>query len=87
MNRIIFIGRVGSDAGSWYIGSDHKIHRIPGWNPEQLSDVTHMLQGLREFSQVKTAGVAERAVSVVLDSLKQELGAHLKEGDLLVLGG
>lgn len=75
MNRIIFIGPRGTDAGAWYIGTDGKIHHIPGWNPEQLSDVAHLLQGLREFSQVKAVGVAERAVSGVLEAVKKELGA------------
>jgi hypothetical protein len=86
MNRIIFIGHIGSDAGGWYIGADGKIHRVPGWNPEQMNDVAHLLNGLRDIAQVKTAGVAERVVSGVLDSLKKELGANLKEGDVLVVG-
>ena len=86
MNRIMFIGPVGTDAGGWFIGADGKIHRIPGWEPEQLRDVSHALRGLRELTQVKTAGVAERAVAAVLESVKKQLAGQLKEGDVLVLG-
>jgi hypothetical protein len=87
MNRLLFIGGgFGTDAGGWYIGPDGKIHRIPGWNPEQMIDVAHALQGLREISQIKAPGVAERAVASVMELVKKELGAHLKEGDVLVLG-
>jgi len=86
MNRILFIGPVGTDAGGWFIGPDGKIHRIPGWEPEQLRDVSHTLRGLRELTQVKTAGVAERVVAAVLDTVKKQLAGQLKEGDVLVLG-
>lgn len=86
MNRILFIGQIGTDAGGWYIGPDGKIHRIPGWNPEQLLDVSHALRGLRELTQVKATGVAERAVAAVLDGVKQAVAGHLKEGDVLVIG-
>lgn len=33
---IIIFGNVGSDAGYWYLGSDGKIHHVPGWNPETM---------------------------------------------------
>jgi len=31
---ILVWGNVGGDAGYWYLGSDGKIHHVPGWNPE-----------------------------------------------------
>ena len=58
MQRILFIGHIGSDAGGWYIGADGKIHRVPGWNPEQLKDLTHAVTALRAVSQIKATGVA-----------------------------
>lgn len=86
MSRIMFIGPIGSDAGGWYIGPDGKIHRIPGWNPEQMVDLTHALAGLREIAQIKAPGVAERAIGSVLEVVRKEIGSNLKEGDVLVLG-
>jgi hypothetical protein len=86
MNRIIFIGHIGSDAGGWYIGPDGKIHRVPGWGVDQLADVSRALTGLRQIAQIKNAAVAERAVSGLVDMLKKDLGSHLKEGDVLVVG-
>jgi hypothetical protein len=83
--RFIIIGG-GTDAGGWYIGPDGKIHKIPGWNPEQLSNVAHALQGLREIAQIKTPGLAERALVPITDMLQKELAGHLKEGDVLVVG-
>jgi hypothetical protein len=85
MNRIIFIGG-GTDAGGWYIGADGKIHRIPGWNPEQMVDLSHALGALREISQIKANGISERLTAGVLDMVKKELGGHVKEGDVLVVG-
>jgi len=85
--RLIFIGGGGTDAGGWYIGPDGKIHRVPGWNPEQLTDISHALRGLRELAQVKTPGVAERVIGSVLETVTKEIGGHVKEGDVLVFGG
>lgn len=33
---IVIFGNIGSDAGYWYLGSDGKIHHVPGWNPETM---------------------------------------------------
>jgi hypothetical protein len=85
--RIIFIGRIGSDAGGWYIGPDGKIHRIPGWEPDQLRDASHALAALREVSQIKASGVAERTIGGLLEMVKKDLASHIKEGDVVVLGG
>ena len=54
---IIFIGPVGSDAGGWYIRPDGKVHRVPGWNPEQMRDLQNAVSALRSLGQMKTVGV------------------------------
>jgi hypothetical protein len=84
MMKIMFIGQVGTDAGGWYIGSDGKIHRIPGWNPEGMADVAHALNVLRAAAQIKTPGVAEAAIKSVLEFAHKELGAHAKEAVIVV---
>jgi hypothetical protein len=84
VNRIVFIG--GTDAGGWYIGADGKIHRFPGWNPEQMFDVAHALDALREVSQIKSKGVADRVIATVGEFVKGQLGEHLQSGDVLVIG-
>lgn len=83
--RIIFIGG-GTDAGGWYIGSDGKIHRIPGWNPDSMVELTHAVNILREAGRLKTPGLAEAAIGSVHKFVQKELNAQLKEGGVLVLG-
>ena len=53
--NIYFIGQRGSDAGGWYIGPDGKIHRIPGWNPEAMVELT-----LRSTSSAKRGNSRRR---------------------------
>ena len=84
--NVYFIGKIGTDAGGWYIGSDGKIHRIPGWNPEAMTDLGRALTVLREASQIKSKGVGERAIKSVLDFAQKELGAYVKDGGVIVLG-
>jgi hypothetical protein len=83
MQRIVFVG--GSDAGGFYIGADGKIHRIPGWNPEQLRDVSNSLSALRTLSQVKNPNIASIS-SQLFAVVQKELGGQIKEGDMVVIG-
>ena len=84
--NIYFVGNIGSDAGGWYIGSDGKIHRVPGWNPEAMSELTHAVNILREAGQLKTPGLAESVIQSVLGFTERELGEQLKGGGVLVVG-
>lgn len=86
MSRIVFLGHVGTDGPTWYIGADGKIHKIPGWNPEQLHDLQHAVQALRSVSQIKSAGLAERLGAALHEAISKELGAHLEKGDVIVVG-
>ena len=83
--NIFFIGKIGTDAGGWYIGPDGKIHRVPGWNPEAMTDLGRALTVLREASQIKSKGVGEAAIKSVLGFAQKELGSYLKEGGVVVL--
>lgn len=83
--NIYFIG-FGTDAGGWYIGRDGKIHRVPGWNPEAMSDLAHAIGVLREAGQIKAKGVGDAAIKSVMDFAQKELGANLKEGGVVVIG-
>jgi len=85
MKRILFVGKIGSDAGGFYIGADGKIHPIPGWGPEQFADLSHAVAALREVSQIKHTG-AEHLSVALHDLLQKELGGHVKEGDVVVIG-
>jgi hypothetical protein len=84
--NIYFIGRVGSDAGGWYIGPDGKIHRIPGWNPEAMLEMTHAINVIREAGQLKTPGLADTALKGVMEFAQKELATHVKGGGVLVIG-
>lgn len=85
--NIYFIGRIGSDAGGWYIGSDGKVHHVPGWNPEAMSELAHAVNVIRDAAQLKTPGLADSAIKGVMSFVQKELGAHLKDaGGVLVIG-
>jgi len=85
MNRIIFFGHIGSDAPGWYIGPDGKIHKVPGWNPEQFHDVQQAVSALRSLAQIKSPAVTH-VVAAQHEFVNKELGAHLEKGDVVVLG-
>lgn len=84
MNRMIFIGRVGSDAGGWFIGADGKIHPVPGWAPEQFADLSHAVSALRHVSRIKNPEFTRQLASTLHGLLSQELAGHIKEGDVIV---
>jgi hypothetical protein len=84
--NIYFIGPIGTDAGGWYIGPDGKIHRVPGWNPEAMVELTHALTILREAGQLKTPGLAEAAIQSVLEFTQREFSEQVKEGGVVVIG-
>lgn len=77
--HIVVFGHFGSDAGYWYIGADGKIHRVPGWNPEQLSEVSKVVSILGQVAALKTPGLAERVSAVLTDFVQTEVGSHVKE--------
>jgi hypothetical protein len=83
--NIYFIGQVGTDAGGWYIGPDGKIHRIPGWNPESMVELTSALGIIREAGQLKTPGLTEATVKGVMEFAQKEIATHLKGGGVLVI--
>jgi hypothetical protein len=90
MYRII-IGHIGSDAGYWYIGSDGKLHHVPGWDPEGIAELAAAVNIMREATRLKTPGLAEAAIKSVMEFTQKELGTHLKDagagqGVVLVLG-
>jgi hypothetical protein len=78
MNRIISVGHIGTDAGGWYIGADGKVHRIPGWNPEQLADF--LARGDRTSCGFADQGAGSRAVGGLTASTGPEGGWKSREG-------
>lgn len=92
MYRIV-IGRIGSDAGYWYVGSDGKLHHVPGWNPEALAELGAAVNIIREATRLRTPGLAEAAIKSVMEFTQKELATHMKQGQgtahegvVLVLG-
>lgn len=85
--NLYFIGPgVGSDAGGWYIGPDGKIHRVPGWNPEAIFELTHAVSVIRDAAQLKTEHLSEKVLaSGLLDFTFKEIEIHVKGGGVLVL--
>lgn len=84
--NVIIVGQIGSDAGYWVIGPDGKWHHVGGWNPEAIAELSHAVDIMRAAVRLKTPGVADAAVKSVAGLVQKELGAHMKEGGVLVLG-
>ncbi|HEY8869219.1 MAG TPA: hypothetical protein VIM30_07485 [Candidatus Limnocylindrales bacterium] len=53
--RLFFFGGFGSDAGGWYIGADGKIHKVPGWNPEQVVELARLVSVLAQETHEETS--------------------------------
>lgn len=85
--NIYFIGQFGSDAGGWYIGSDGKIHRVPGWNPEAMSDLASAVSIIRYTNLVKNAGFSSQIMKEVVGFAQKQLGEHIKDGGIVVING
>ena len=86
---IIILGHIGSDAGYTYIGSDGKIHHVPGWNPEAMAEFDAAISVMKNATQLKTPGLAETVVKGVLPFAQKELNTYFKgagEGGVLVAG-
>jgi hypothetical protein len=84
--NIYFVGRNLTDAGGWYIGSDGKIHRVPGWNPEAMVDLSRAVSIIREAGQLKTPGLMDATIRGVMEFTQKEFSAHVKEGGIVVMG-
>jgi hypothetical protein len=83
---IIFIGGGGlTDAGG-IVWDGHRFKRVPGWNPEALLEVTSALKVIGAAAHLKTPGLAEAAAKSVSDFVTKEIGAHAKEGNVVVFG-
>lgn len=86
---IIILGHIGSDAGYTYIGSDGKIHHVPGWNPEAMAEFDAALSVMRSAAQLKAPGLADAVLKSVLPFAQKEINTYFKgagEGGVLVAG-
>ena len=81
----IYFGGFGSDAGGVY-WDGQKFHRVPGWNPEALAELGQALSVIRAAGRLKSPAVGEAAARAVTELVQKELGAHLKDGGVLVIG-
>jgi hypothetical protein len=83
---IKIIGGGGGTDGPTITIVNGKIHHDPGWGPEALRELATALRIVREAAHLKTPGVAEAAIHGVIGFLERELGQHLKDGGVVVLG-
>ena len=72
----IFVMR-GSDGGGFYIGSDGKIHPVPGWEAGRMAEVQIAINLLREASRLKTPGLATSLSEGLGRFVHNELSGHL----------
>jgi hypothetical protein len=84
MHLLLLFG--GTDAGGIIITPDGKIIHVPGWNPEQLVELSHAVNILREAAQLKTPRLSEAVTSSVIGFVQKELGSHLSEGGVAIAG-
>ena len=59
---------------------------MPGWNPEAISSITKAIDVLRSAAQIKEPAVQQAAISAVMGHVQDQLGQHMKEGGVLVVG-
>ena len=86
MHTIIIGG--ATDAPGWQITFENGkvvIKRIPGWNPEQLSELTAALNIIREATKLKTPGLAEAAAASVMEFTEKQLSQHVQGGAVLIV--
>lgn len=86
MHSIIIGG--GTDAPGFIITFENGkvvIKRIPGWNPEQFSELGAALNILRQATKLKTPGLAEAAAHSVMEFTQKQLNEHVKGSAVLVL--
>lgn len=86
MNMYFMGPGIGTDAGGWYIGRDGKIHRVPGWNPESMTDLSRAVSVIRAAAQLKAPGLAEGILKTgLLEFAFKEVATHVKDGGVLVM--
>ena len=89
---VIIFGRIGSDAGYWYLGSDGKLHHVGGWGIEQMADLRYAITALEAAVQIKEPGVAETVTKGLMPFIERQLATHVKEGvgtekGIIIVGG
>lgn len=78
----------GSDAPGVIITFEHGkvvIKRVPGWNPEALSELGAALSIVREATKLKTPGLAEAAAQSVMEFAQKQLDQHVKGGGAVLI--
>jgi hypothetical protein len=78
----------GTDAPSWWIGPDGKVHRDPGWNPEAVLELTSALRVIKDAAHLKTPGLAANTIHGVMEFAQKQLNEHVgKEGGAVIIIG
>ncbi len=79
----------GTDAGGIQIVSDGKggwiVKRIPGWNPEQFSELSKAVSALKSAATMKTPGLFEKVAASVMPAVEKEVGQHIAAGGILAI--
>lgn len=87
----IILGHIGSDAGYWVIGPDGHIHRVGGWQIEEMTDLRNAVNALQDALQIREPGVAESITKAVMPFVERALTKNLKgdvaEKGIIVVGG
>jgi hypothetical protein len=87
MAKIVIIGGgFGTDAGGWYIDENGVFHRVPGWSPEALAELQHVVNVIREASQLKAPGLAEATTKAAVAFLHKEISKTMGEDAVVVFG-
>jgi hypothetical protein len=79
---------IGTDAGGLILTFEngHLVFKhVPGWNPEQLTELGAALNILREATKLKTPGLADAAAKSVWDFAQKQLDEHVKGDAVLVM--
>jgi hypothetical protein len=63
----------------------HGFKRVPGWNPEALAELKHATSIIREATHFKTPGLADAAVTGLMQFVEKQVEQYAKEGGALVV--
>jgi hypothetical protein len=84
-HTITFVG--GTDApGFELVFTPHgvKVHRVIGWEIDQLTEIKNVIGILQQAGVLKTPGLAEKVAAPLVEIVQKQLGEHMKEGGVLV---
>lgn len=85
MAAIVVIGRFGTDGPSVWIDSHGVVHVQPGWNPEQMLEVSKAVTMLAQAASLKTPGLSQKVSGALVEFVQKEISGHVKDSGISII--